>query len=328
MNKEELFQELSRKLSSGEVSRGELLSRFNITSAVPTNGPKNEADSTHFSMTKVLYILGAAIVIIGIAIFVSQVWDDIGSFGHVAVTLGLGFLLTAIGAVLLNQKPEEKIGPVFHAIGGMLIPGGAVVLLHELNIDFANLWPVALTFGVIFIFYLLLDWMQKNAVLTFFAIANGTAFIYLLIQSIIDEPFYLHGDLYAYLTMIIGASYLLLAYAFRGGWNRQLLGALNFFGSLGFLAAGFSRVFDSQPWQMFYFLIVIGGLFLSAYLKTRAILLVSTLFLIAHVSYITGEYFTDSIGWPVALIILGFVFIGLGYVSITINKKYIKQANL
>jgi len=58
-------------------------------------------------------------------------------------------------------------------------------------------------------------------------------------------------------------------------------------------------------------------------MRSRSILVMSTLFLIAHVSYITGEYFADSLGWPISLVILGFVFIGLGYVSISVNKKYI-----
>lgn len=324
MNKEELLQELSVKISTGEISREEIATRFSFAPATQTAVITGDSKiSTPFSVTKMLYVLGVAIVVIGIVIFVSQIWDDIGSFGRIAVTLGLGFLITAIGSMLLKSKPDQNIGTVFHFIGGMLIPGGAVVTLSELNVDFVSLWPVAITFGVIFAFYLLLNSVHKNAILTFFAIANGTAFVYLLVEAIVDGPFYRHEDLYAYLTMVIGASYLLLAHAFRDGWNKKLIGVLYFFGITGFLGAAFSQVFDSVPWQMLYFLIVIGGLFLAVYVRNRSILVMSTLFLIAHVSYITSEYFADSLGWPISLVILGFVFIGLGYVSININKKYI-----
>jgi len=325
MNKEELFQELSNKINTGEVSREELASRLNLVQNTPAQNGANRENLSHFSVTKMLYVLGAAIVGIGIIIFVYQVWNDIGSFGHILVTLGLGFLLTTIGSLLLKQKPGDNIGSVFHCIGGMLIPGGAMVTLYELHVDFISLWPVTITFGVIFMFYLLLNFVHKNAVLTFFAITHGTISLYLLVESIVGGSFYMHGDLYAYLTMIVGVSYLLLAYSFRDGWNKELIGVLYFFGSIGFFGATFSRVFDSVPWQMLYFLIVIGGLFLSAYMRSRAILVVSTLFLLAHVSYITGEYFTDSMGWPISLVILGFIFIGLGYVSININKRYIKN---
>ena len=319
MNKDELFQELSNKINIGEISREEVMDRLRL-SQIETKSK----DSTTFSMTKMLYVLGASIAVIGIIIFFYQIWDEIGSFARILVTLGLGFLFAVIGSVLLKQRKDDNIGSVFHAIGGLLIPGGAMVAISELNVDTSTLWPFVITYGAIFAFYLLLSFIHKSAVLTFFAITNGTVFIYVLVEAMIDGPFYRHDDLYAYLTMVIGACYLLLGHAFRGGWNKRLMGVLYFFGSSGFLGAAFSRVFDSVPWQMIYFLIVICGLFLSAYTRSRAILVVSTLFLLAHVSYITGEYFADSMGWPISLVILGFVFIGLGYISININKKYIK----
>lgn len=325
MTKEELLQELSLKVNLGEISHDEVIGRLNFAVAGEKESEGGEKMLAHFSVTKMLYVLGAAIVIIGIIIFVAQVWEDIGTLGRILVTLGLGLLFAAIGSLLLNQKPEENLGPIFHFIGGMLIPGGAIVTLNELSLDVVSLWPITITFGAIFAFYLLLNFVHKHAILTFFAIANGTAFIYLIMESIIDEPFYMHNDLYAYLTMVVGVSYLLLSHAFRDGWNKHLIGALYFFGTLGFLGAAFSRVWDSVPWQMLYFLIVIGGLFLSVYMRSRVILVLSTIFLIAHVSFVTGKYFADSLGWPIALIILGLMFIGLGYTSITINRKYIQN---
>jgi len=323
MTKEELLQELSDKINVGEISRGEIMDRLSLSLTTEREGVDEGNKLSHFSVTKMLYVLGAAIVIVGIVFFVAQIWEEMGSFGRIAITLGLGLLITAMGSILLKQKPEDNIGSIFQFIGGMLIPGGAVVTLSELNIDLSSLWPAVFTFGIVFVFYLLLNYIQKQAILTFFTIANGTAFTYLLVGAIIDGPFYRHEDLYAYLTMIIGASYLLLAYSFKEGWNKKLVGFLYFFGTTGFLWAAFSQVSGSVPWQLFYFLIILGCLFLSVYLRSRIILVMSTLFLVAHVSYITGEYFADSIGWPISLVILGFVFIGLGYSSLAINKKYI-----
>ena len=320
MNKETLLQELTLKINSGEISREEVMDQLSSVTPVKKSSP------AFFSVTKMFYVLGAAVVLAGLIIFMMQVWDDIGSLGRMTVTLGLGLVFAVSGSVLLKQKPADKLGVIFHFLGGMLIPGGALVTLHELGVDFVSLGPVALVFGVICGFYLLLSTIHKHPLLTFFAIANGTAFIYLLIEALTPGPAYRHDDLYAYLTMVEGASYLLLAQAFRDGWNKKLLDVLYFFGSGGFLAAAFSRVFDSPPWQGFFFLIVLIGLFLSARLKNRSLLLWSTLFLIAHVSYITSEYFYDSVGWPIALVILGFVFIALGYTSITINRRYIRQA--
>ena len=324
MNKETLLQELSTKIHNSEISREEVMSRLNIPSTTQKEDGKDIKKFSHFSITKILYILGAAIVVIGVIIFIVQVWEDIGSFSRILITLGLGLLITAIGSVLLKQKREDNIGMIFHFIGGLLIPGGAIVTLHEFNVEIVSLWPFAITFGVIFAFYLLLNTIHKHAILTFFTIANGTAFIYLLFGAMIDDLLYRQQDLYAYLTMIIGVSYLLLGYAFRDGWNKKLIEVLYFLGIIGVLGAAFSQVFDSAFWESLYLFIVLGGLFLSVYMKSRIILVMSTLFLVAYISYITSEYFADSLGWPISLIILGFIFIGLGYASITINKKYIK----
>lgn len=324
MNKAELLQELSAKIRAGEISREEVMRHL---PASPEN--KHHAGSSktasYFTVANMLYVLGAAIVVIGIIFFVSQVWDDIGSAGRIAVTLGLGLLFAALGTMLLKQKPEEALGAVFHCIGGALIPGGALVTLSELSTGVDHPWVVAMTFAAIFAFYSLLNYVHKNAVLTFFAIANGTAFLYLALNAMLDGQSYNEDDMYTYLTMAIGVSYLLLGHGFRDGWNKILIGMLYFFGITGLLGAGFSQVFDSVPWQLFYFLLILGGLWVSVFLKSRSILVISTLFLIAHVSYITGEYFADSIGWPISLILLGFVFIGLGFASITINKRYIRK---
>ncbi len=328
MNKKELLQELSTKISSGEISREEVVSRLSLVPVAQRATEESTNKSSQFSVTKMLYVLGAAIVIIGIVIFVAQIWGDIGSFGRISVTFGLGILFAASGSLLLKQKPEDNIGTIFHFIGGMLIPGGAVVTLSELSTGVDHPWVIAITFGGIFAFYLLLNAIHKNAVLTFFAIASGTATVYLILNAVMGGPFkgwFGINDIYEYLTMVMGASYLFLAHAFRDGWNKKLIGILYFFGITGFLGAAFLQVFDSVLWQMLYFLLVIGGLSLAVYMKSRSILVMSTLFLIVHVTYITSKYFADSLGWPIMLITLGFVFIGLGYISITINKKYIQS---
>ena len=439
MNKEQLLQELSNKISTGEIKYDEMMSRFNLT-AVKTEVPVQAIKTpSNFSIIKMFYVLGAIIVVIGIILFTYQIWNDIGSLGRVFVTLGLGLIITGIGSYLSRIKSDQNIGTVFHFIGGMLIPGGAMVAVSEFNAGQYPAWLVAISFGIIFVFYLLLNYVHKNPILTFFTIGNGTVFIYRLVYAITNGSnydytnlyvyltmvigacyillaysfknswneklipvlyffgiagiqiaviyqyftifdrnhsiwstivslalvfifylllnfklknvgltlitiingtafmyafvngivgsgsYYVYSEIYVYLTMIIGACYILLAHSFRNGWNSKLTEVLNFFGALGLLGAAYSEIFDSLLWQLFFFVIVIGGFILSVYVRSRGILVLSTLFLIAYVSYITSEYFADSVGWPISLVALGFIFIALGYVSITINKKYIKE---
>ncbi len=328
MDKEELLQELSEKLTSGEIKREEVLSALSPDN-VETNKPTGEENKKplRFSATRLFYILGATIALIGILFFIAQVWDLISSFGRILVTLGFGLLIAAMGSILLKQKPDTNLGAFFHIIGGALIPSGILITLFELDVDINSLWVIAVVFGVTFAFYLLLGIAHKHTVFTFFAILNGTLCLYALFGVIVDGPAYDNENIYAYFYMMIGAVYLALAYAFRVGWNKYLVSILYILGGALFLGATFSQVFDSIAWQLIYFLILSGGFLLSVYAKKRYIFAISIIFLVAHIVYITNEYFADSIGWPISLLILGFLFIGLGYAFFTINKRYIKTSN-
>ncbi len=318
MDSSTLLTELAQKLQSKEIDPADVLR------VIETSKGKNES---HASSSKILPILGATIVIIGIIAFVSQIWGDIGSAGRIFITLGIGFIFTALGSILLKNRPHESIGTIFHAIGGSLIPGGAMVTLSELSTGQNTLWPVAITFGMICAFYCLLTVAHRKPLLTFFAILNGTIFLYAFTGAMIDGTTWEYYDddaLYAYLTMAIGVSDVLCGSSFQNTWNKKLVPLLYFFGSLGFFGATFSRVFDSFPWQVIFGFVLMGGFMLSAKLRSTSILVMSAIFLIAHMTYITSEYFADSLGWPLCLIILGLLFIALGQKALQFNREYVK----
>lgn len=325
-----LLQELSEKVKTGEIRREEVINLFpplyvELKEEEEKSGARRAGS---FSITKLLYVLGAVVVVVGIIALVAQVWEDLGSFGRVAITLGLGFLFAISGSMLLIQKQKDFIGSVFHVLGGMLIPGGSMVLLNELSRDVVTPWPVTITFGIIFIFYLLLAFVHTKTILTFFAVVNGTTFLYCLVAALLDSQYLPNeDDIFRYLTMAIGMSYFLLAYSFRESWNQKLVPFLCFFGSAMFFGATFTWIAEenSTLWLVLYPFLLAGGFFLSIYLKSRATLLVSTFFLVAYIGYITNEYFADSVGWPISLVFLGLAFIGLGYMSVSINKKYIHE---
>jgi len=331
MTKEELFRELYAKIYSGEIKYQEVVSLFgpavveNQTTALKEN-VANKLKS-NFSLTKVLYGIGAVIILIGLFVLFAQIWDDIGAFGRVSVTLGVGLITALVGTYFYKVVPESNLGSVFHTIGGILIPVGSLVLLYEFKSGIDPYNPLIFTFAILTAFYALLTYIHKNPILTFFTIANSTALIYLLMFKFVDTSMACVGsvcsDLIAYLTMILGVSYLLLAYAFNKGWNEKLTGVLYFLGTAGLLGAGFYLVWETDIWKVLFFVLVLGCMASSIYLKSRSVLVVSTIFLIIHISYISGKYFADSVGWPLTLIVLGFVFVFLGYVSINISKKLI-----
>jgi len=336
LSNEDLLAELKRRLESGEIAPAQLQAELPVPQDTEAAGEENsdllEAQQAEesaqtlshfqtFSLTRLLYVVGGLLVILGIVYFMSQLWDGMNTPMRILITLGMGLVFASVGSVFLILEPERDIGNVFHAIGGCLVPGGALVTLDELVPGVSTTGPVALTMGLVFVFYLALVLYHQRVVVNFFAFASGTAFIYLLSDSLMPAA---GADYYAYLTMVLGLSYVLYGIAFTGGWNDRLLPVLYFFGPLGFYGAAFSRVANTRVMEILFPFLAFGGLALSVLLlKSRVALVLSTLAVIGYIIYLTTEYFANSLGWPVALIFLGFIIIGLGYLSVNLNRRFL-----
>ncbi len=55
-------------------------------------------------------------------------------------------------------------------------------------------------------------------------------------------------------------------------------------------------------------------------------LIVSTVAILGYISYFTERHFVESVGWPLALIMLGLVLIGMSTLALRLNRKYIVNA--
>ena len=61
--------------------------------------------------------------------------------------------------------------------------------------------------------------------------------------------------------------------------------------------------------------------FLSIRQASRSLLFVSVAGLIGYLSYFTYEYFADAIGWPIALIVMGLVMIGVSAYALRLGRS-------
>lgn len=319
---ESLLNEIRQRLASNT------LSVTAVQSVLHEFAQPTEKTGFHFSFIKLLYIIGGVIVALGIMFFVGQIWTDIGAFGRIAVTFGLGILLAGYGTHFMRSQPATLLGDVLHAIAGLLLPGGALVVLDELSTGIDSVWPVIAVFTATTIFYLFLLRVLPSSILVFYAIANSTIALTLLFAELFPRA---DAQVYFLYSMVIGVVYVYLSFAFQSEWNKYLLALLSLVGGATFYIAAFMSIFDGQIfygsghsvfWEMLFPVLAIGGMFLATKVQSRILLFVTTVALIAYIVYLTDEYFADSIGWPLALVILGFVIIGIGYTSIKLGKSY------
>lgn len=79
--------------------------------------------------------------------------------------------------------------------------------------------------------------------------------------------------------------------------------------------------------ELIFLGVACGGIFSSTWVRSRTLLIASTVAILAYISYFTSEHFKDSMGWPLLLILLGLVFIAVSAIAISINKRYINTSN-
>lgn len=56
--------------------------------------------------------------------------------------------------------------------------------------------------------------------------------------------------------------------------------------------------------------------------QTRAILVTSVVRFLLYISYFHAEHFSDSLGWPPVLMLIGVAFVGVGYFAPRFNRRY------
>jgi hypothetical protein len=80
---------------------------------------------------RVFYYLGGTLMFAGLGIYMNTVWDDLGSFQRVLVTLGTGFIAYLIGIFFARDQHLEKAATPAHMLAFILQPLGIFVLLKE-----------------------------------------------------------------------------------------------------------------------------------------------------------------------------------------------------
>jgi len=177
--------------------------------------------------------------------------------------------------------------------------------------------------------YLLSYFVFRKAIFVLLSTLYSTWFFFSVTSYLFSSgPRFDEGKFYLYRVLIAGIAFVLLGHAFSKTANEPLSGFLNNFGLLGFLGAALAlggwKTSQNAFWEMIYPGIVFGIIFLSVHVKRKSFLVWGTIFLMAYLMKLTSEYFSKGLGWPFALVVAGFALIGVGYMSVSVNRKYLK----
>ncbi len=329
MDKEQTLAFLKSQLSAGVVSKGEILETLG-ENTLPT--PKVQSasaslpeENTSSRFTKVFYLIGGIVALLGVIVMITENWNYIGFIGRIAVTLGVSFG-TYVVALFVKDEEQSTLSSVLFMVSAILAPIGAFILFDEIGI---KITPVVhmLTGLMIGVMYSTALFVNRKEILVFIATAFFTWSYSAAVAKVGDLSLY-DFDIYKYAAIILGVVYLALGFWFdnvflarvRGSNSSLLREIFNGLGATAILGGGIAigGLFD---------IVFIGFIFAAFYgsifIRSRAMLAVGAVFLVAHTFKVTSKYFLNSIDWSLALILAGFLVMGVGYFTFYLNKKYI-----
>lgn len=314
---------IEEKLKEGAITRADLQSIIDGHAAmVPAESSRH--------LINVLYAIGAIIAIAGAVILVAQEWETIGFIGRVAVTLGIA--LASYSAALVLGVPERRVlAQSLLVISAVLAPIGVVAVLAEYGWEATYVTQMMVTLALAAVYAG--SYFARRFSVAILLIAIYLSLAYYATIAEVTSASLGFSDVFSWSTAVLGAALVAVGYSVRprvdatisavGKERRIVSSILTAFGTLGFLSgmSSLGGVFD-----LVFIALIFGTFYLSVYLKSRVMLILAALYLIGHIFQLTAEYFVDSIGWPLALIITGFLVIGIGYGTFYLNRRFIKGA--
>jgi len=243
-------------------------------------------------------------------------WDDLGSVGRVLLTLGPGFSAFVLALVCTTNEAFAGAALPLFLIAALVQPTGILVMMKEFSQGGDPAYGVLFMNMVMVIQQGCAFWAIRRTVLAFTTIIFATGFV-----TVALDLLHVGHDL---MGIVLGVSLGCVAWSLDRSPHRPLAGPVYFFGALLFLAAWY-HVLRHTAIEVLFVGLACGIVFLSVVARSRSLLAVGTLALIAYIGYFIGEHFENNLNAPIVLMVAGFLFIAIGAAAVRINNKYIRQ---
>jgi hypothetical protein len=258
-------------------------------------------------LTSFLYFIGGGMIVIPFfflaSLYSTSFWSIVAYLALAGV--GLFALRFRLGAVLL---------------------GGFVSLIGAIASGFYGIFMPLIAFAVLSFFGRKKD-EGKFSYLFLIAVAlTALPYAFISLNFITEMMMGMKSEItpYLLLTSLIGATYI------ASGWlYREKLEIFKSFSRLLYFAGSFALIVPfffladiyTGVWDVIAFLFILAITSLGVYLSEKIFIFSGAFLLVVNIITVSYRHFVDSIGWPIALIIIGFLTVGVGYFSYFLSRK-------
>jgi len=292
------------------IARENGLSIEDIAAAL--NGEPVESSGSVTS--RIFATIGGIFILCGLGFFIESFWNAMNAAARIILYLGSGMVMLVLALVFIRNKSYEKSAWVLFLLAAVFQSGGIMVAFDELGTGGDIELALLAMSGVMLVQNSLVLHAHRLSILVFLVLFFAATFITTLLDYI--------GMDWEFVFTVTGLLLLGAGYRLAGTAYRVIVPFWNFAG--GIMASwGVFDILENSPADILYIAYAALLIYFSTLAKSRTLLFVGTGAMIGYLSYFTGEYFADSIGWPLALMIIGILFIALSILAVKINRSYI-----
>ena len=269
----------------------------------------------HSAIGRLFASIGGTLVVAGLGVFLSTIWDDLNSLERIVLTLGSGLAALVLSYLAsLSVERQRLVTPLF-LIAALIEPAGIVVALREFSTGGHELLGVLAVSATMALQCVLFFARLRRGSMLFSALFfGGLALSSALALVGLDEELN---------ALVVGTSYLLVTIALARTEHGPLTPFWFFVSSSLILCAWFGLVHGTLG-EITEVALVAGCVYLSTILRSRTLLATGTIGLLTYIGYFSSRHFADSIGWPLLLVFLGALMMALGTVAVRIHRRYIR----
>lgn len=253
-------------------------------------------------------ILLISTVTVGLILFVQATENN-----RIILNLSLGFLTFLFG--LYYQKKKNIITTPLFLVAAGLEASGLFTFLSQHTSILMPTWGILGVSLILFLQHGLAFIVTRLTALAFLTVTFFYSF-FLAAFELLGIPFRLNW-------FILSSSLLAISSFINHSRYQSIGGLLYFISSLALFLVTFDIV-KNEPYEIMYLGLGCGLIYMAIIENCRVLLINASVATLSFILYYSSQYFPHTIGWPITLILSGFLFIGFSGVVIKLNKKFIK----
>jgi hypothetical protein len=299
------------------LARQHGLSASDVAAALGAPAAAAAASRSRSIVIRVLGYLGGTFIFAGVGVFIAIQWAGMNSLARVVATLGSGIAAFTLAVLAYRDERYDRAAAPLLLVASALEPLGMIVAFQELGSG--GDWRLAalVTSGA----------MTAQTGAVFLGFRRSTALFMVLVFASLFWVTTL--DLVdannKTIALVMGGSLLLAAAGVDRSRHREITPPWYFIGAASFLY-GFFDLVEHTLFEIAFIAVAAAFVYASVVLRSRTLLFVATLAILAYTGWFSRQHFADSIGWPLALIVFGLLMIGLSALAFRIDRDYVRGA--